>query len=212
MMFISHILKTYILKTNILKTYILKINLLKTNILIASLLLISCSHQKSICQSNWKVTGFYTPVASDFDTRLNKIIQIKRFKNLTFNKDFVAAVKLEGWGKTRFGWYLGYYGGQWHKENAPLNSLGYPLEIGAVAVDRKIVATGTNIFIPTVGELLNINQFRAVDIGSGIKKKHIDIYTGEGEAARNLSYQLTGNQQICFASQTAAPVVDLSAD
>jgi len=173
--------------------------------------LASCSHQTTRCQSDWKITGFYTPIAKDFNQKLEQKIKIRKYRTVSFNKKFIAAVKLEGWGKTRFGWFLGYYGGEWHKENAPLNSLGYPLEIGAVAVDKKIINKNVKIRIPAIQEIVGINQFIAVDVGAAIKNQHIDVYTGEGKAAKERAFQITGNHQVCFTRQSGAPVTDVSA-
>jgi len=176
----------------------------------AALFLSGCSHQKIACQSSWKITGFYTPISTDFGAGLDQRIKIKNFKALKFNSDFINAVKLEGWGKTRFDWYLGYYGGQWHKENSPLNSLGLPLAIGAVAVDNQLIAKNTTLQIPAIEKIMDISHFQAVDVGSAIKRRHVDVYTGEGEKAKKRSFEVTGTHQVCFSAQAQAPVVGLS--
>jgi len=158
----------------------------------------SCNTQKLTCQSSWKTTGFYTPTAKDYPSYFNNKISIKNYKSLKFNESFLKAVRMEGWGKTRFGWYLGFYSNQWHKNNYPLNAMGLPLEIGAIAVDNNLIAKNTLVSIPQIQTILGISQFHAVDVGSAIKKQHIDIYTGEGDKARKLSYKVTGKHQVCF--------------
>ena len=158
----------------------------------------SCSLQNIECSSNWKTTGFYTPVFNDFSKGLNKTIKIKDYKSINFNSGFLKAVKMEGWGKTRFGWYLGYYANQWHKEKSPLNALGLPLKVGAIAVDNKIISKSSTIKIPSMKTIFGLEEFKAVDVGSAIKNKHIDIYTGEGDDARKLSYKVSGQHQVCF--------------
>lgn len=163
-----------------------------------TLLTASCSNQKLTCQSDWKITGFYTPIAKDFPSKLNKEIVVKNHKSIKFNNKFLKTIRTEGWGKTRFGWYLGYYSNQWHKSNFPLNAMGYPLKIGAIAVDNNLIAKNTLVNIPSIQNILAINQFHAVDVGSAIKKQHIDIYTGEGDHAKKLSYRITGKHQVCF--------------
>jgi len=189
------------------KTSLPKLNIW---ILTFSFALGGCSQQQLICKPNWKITGFYTPKSSDFDSSLNKGVKIRNFKSLTFNRDFIKAVELEGWGKTRFGWYLGYYGGQWHKKNSPLNSLGHPLTLGAVAVDNRVIAKNTSVQIPAIENLLDLEQFVAVDVGSSVKNRHIDVYVGESEKAKALSFKVTGHHQVCFsAEKTKAPVVSL---
>jgi len=158
----------------------------------------SCNTQKLTCQSNWKTTGFYTPFEKDFPILDKKDISVKNYKSLAFNKSFLKTIKTEGWGKTRFGWYLGFYSNQWHKSDSPLNSLGHPLKIGAIAVDNNFIAKNTLVSIPQIQTILGISQFHAVDVGSAIKKQHIDIYTGEGDKAKMLSYKVTGKHQVCF--------------
>jgi len=76
--------------------------------------------------------------------------------------------------------------------------MGHPLKIGAIAVDNNIINKNTLVNISSIQNVLGINQFHAVDVGSAIKNKHIDIYTGEGDNARKLSYKVTGKHQVCF--------------
>jgi 3D (Asp-Asp-Asp) domain-containing protein len=168
------------------------------SVVILAVLVTSCSIQKITCHSSWKTTGFYTPLAKDFPSHLNKKIAIRNYQSLAFNSYFLKSVKLEGWGKTRFGWYLGHYSNQWHKANNPLNALGHPLKVGAIAVDNKLITKNTLVNIPNIQSILGIDQFHAVDVGSAIKNKHIDIYTGEGDNARKLSYKVTGKHQVCY--------------
>jgi 3D (Asp-Asp-Asp) domain-containing protein len=169
-----------------------------TFLLVIPVLITSCSTQKINCLLNWKTTGFYTPISEDFAQQFNKRIAVKKHKSVKFNSKFLKTVKLEGWGKTRFGWYLGYYSNQWHKSNHPLNAMGHPLKIGAIAVDNNMINKNTLVNISSIQNVLGINQFHAVDVGSAIKNKHIDIYTGEGDNARKLSYKVTGKHQVCF--------------
>jgi len=169
-------------------------------------LLVSCGSSRSNCQPNWKITGFYTPVFSDFNQSYNQSVRVKDFKLLSFNIKFLKAVKTEGWGQTRYGWYLGYYANQWHKEKTPLNALGYPLSIGAIAVDNQLIKKGTWVTIPIIRSILKIEKFKAVDVGSAIKKQRIDIYTGEGKSAEALSYQVTGIRNVCFTGTKLAPI------
>jgi 3D (Asp-Asp-Asp) domain-containing protein len=169
----------------------------------------SCSSHKPRCSSNWKVTGYYTPISEDFSPNLNKVVKVNRYKTTRFNQEFINSVKIEGWGKTRFGWYLGYYNNLWHKTNTALNALGHPLTIGAVAVDNRVINTGEIITIPVIQDYLNVTAFTANDIGSGVKNKHIDIYTGEGEKAKLLAYKITGIHQVCKSARNLVPVVEV---
>jgi len=137
------------------------------------------------------------------------MIKVERYKTLPFNSNFINAVQVEGWGKTRFGWYLGYYNGLWHKKESALNSVGQPLVIGTVAVDNEVIGKGERINIPAAEKHLDIKEFTANDVGSGVRKHHIDIYTGEGRAAKTLSYKVTGKHTVCMGIKNPAPVVEL---
>ena len=180
-------------------------------VLLLVLLLSSCARSKLGCDDSWKVTGFYTPVESDFSYQNKSTIKLKSGTRQTFGADFLKAVKMEGWGRTRFGWYLGYYSKQWHRSNKPLNAKGKPLVIGVVAVDNRVVSKGTQLSIPGLKSSFGIDQFVADDVGSGIKSRHVDVYTGEGNAAREMTYKITGRQKVCLvAAESRAPVVDLT--
>ena len=122
----------------------------------------------------------------------------------------VKAVKMEGWGKTNDGWYLGYYANKWHKSNTPLNAKGLPLEVGNIAVDNQFIAANSLVYISTLKPYFGIDEFSAVDVGSAIKRDHIDIYTGEGKLAKLKTYQVTGRHNICVNSHLPAPVANLS--
>src|ERR1041385_7147058 len=51
--------------------------------------------------------------------------------NMSFSQEFLEEIRTEGWGITRFGWALGYYGGAWHRSDR-----------GALdASDRKVSGT-----------------------------------------------------------------------
>ncbi len=156
--------------------------------------------QASICSSGWKITGYYSPVESDFSKVIDTSVLVKGLGRRHFNQHFVADVKMNGWGRTRFGWYLGYFGNQWHKSATPLDAQGKHLQLGAVAIDKNLLKMGNKITIPQVNDLLGVAQFVARDTGSAIKNKHIDVYTGEGKLARKVSWQVTGKQQVCIAS------------
>jgi 3D (Asp-Asp-Asp) domain-containing protein len=165
--------------------------------LISAFVLIGCTNLNRSCSSNWKITGFYTPDSNQFESIFNQSLKIHRHKKLRFNKEFINAVRTEGWGKTRFGWYLGYYGNMWHRNEAPLNSIGRPLTIGSAAVDSQVIQKGKRIQIPFVQRYINVSNFIADDVGSAVKNNHIDIYTGEGHEAKLLTYKITGYQNVC---------------
>jgi hypothetical protein len=45
---------------------------------------------------------------------------------MSIKDDFAKAIKMEGWGKTDGGRWIGFYSGGWHisKKNCPLDSKG----------------------------------------------------------------------------------------
>ena len=169
-------------------------------LILCALLFVSFCTQASICSDDWKVTGYYSPVELEFPQGEDSRIQIKDVGHLFFNKAFVKEVKMEGWGRTRFGWYLGYFSNQFHKSNAPLNAKGHQLVLGAVAIDTKYLKMGNKVSIPQVNELVGVDWFVASDTGSAIKKKHIDVYTGEGSSAKRATWKVTGIKQVCITS------------
>ena len=170
--------------------------------LFSALLLVtlSFSTQGSVCSPDWKITGYYSPIEIEFPQGKNQRILIKEFGHLYFNEAFVKEVKMEGWGRTRFGWYLGYFSNAFHKSKNPLNAKGQHLQLGAVAIDTQYLKMGNKITIPQVNDVIGVNWFVASDTGSAIKKKHIDVYTGEGKMAKATSWQVTGKKQVCITS------------
>ena len=157
----------------------------------------ACQTHPNACSDQWRITGFYTPVETDFTQHLLKSLTLSNGQQHRLNAEFVKVVKIEGWGKTRFAWYLGYYNNQWHRNKKPLNAKGKPLVKGIVAVDNSRVRKGAKLVIPGLKEALGFDEFVADDVGSAIKNQHIDIYTGEGNAAKLLTYKITGQQRVC---------------
>ena len=118
-----------------------------------------------------------------------------------FSTEFIQAVKIEGWGRTRHGWYLGYYSQRWHKSRQPLDANGKPLRTGMVAVDPNLIHAGQHLIIPTLGGRLSRKVFVARDVGSAVKSHHIDIYTGEGKGAKGLASRVTGQSHtVCLSN------------
>lgn len=152
---------------------------------------------KQGCSDNWKLTGYYTPVEDDLLGFKHKI-SIINTGVFAFRNEFLRQIRVEGWGKTRYGWYLGYYNKAWHKSNYPLNSKGQILKKGMVAVDTSMVPLSTKLRIPGLYELMGQQSFIASDVGVGVRGKHIDIYTGEGGVAKQLAYKITGQSIVCL--------------
>ena len=167
------------------------------------------------CSDGWRITGYYTPVETDFTSTETREIEIKGYGKETFNADFLTTVFNdnegfgEGWGKTRFGWYLGEYNGGWHKSDAPLDAHDKPLQADTVAVDNAVIPRGNTVTIPDLpGDLAKL-EFKSTDVGVSVHGKHVDVYTGEGRQARRRMYQFTyeddpedggkGLTRVCFA-------------
>jgi 3D (Asp-Asp-Asp) domain-containing protein len=165
---------------------------------------------RSDCSDGWRITGYYTPVETDFASAESREIEIRGIGKQTFDADFLRAVfdddkgYGEGWGKTRFGWYLGNYNGRWHKADAPLDANDKPLEANTVAVDNDVVPNGSTVEIPGLPGDLGQEKFRSDDVGVSVHGKHIDVYTGEGRDARRRMYRVTyeadgkGLTRVCF--------------
>jgi len=167
-------------------------------LIILSFPLFNCSIHSQNCSPGWKITGFYTPLETDYKSSKRTLVDIEQNGKTLLNSEFVEKVMIEGWGKTTQNWYLGFYSGNWHKSEQPLNSLGQPLSIGQVAVDTNNIPKGSLISIPSIqGAFKNI-EFIAVDVGSAIIDQHIDIYTGEGEQAKYKTWNVTGIHQVCI--------------
>ena len=139
-------------------------------------------------------------------------IYIEKAGHHRISKAFLSVVKLEGWGKTRFGWYLGFYGQKWHRSDFPKNAVGKPLSIGQVATDHQEIPINAKVNIEGLAQSKLDHKsaqshFVSTDSGSLIRGKKIDIYTGEGKSAQSLTYQITGNYRVCYASSIQQPPV-----
>ena len=93
----------------------------------------------------WRITGYFTPVEGDYGSADTRDVFVEGAGLLKFNSQFLNVVFNEekgfgeGWGKTRFGWYLGNYRGKWHKSDAPLGAADKPLQVNSVAVDNAFI-------------------------------------------------------------------------
>ncbi|MCW8878421.1 MAG: 3D domain-containing protein [Kangiellaceae bacterium] len=179
-------------------------------VLSLSFILSACSQKGPICSDNWRVTGYYTPIEGDYKSPDFYAVSVNKAGRISFNRAFVKDVMLEGWGKTRFGWYLGYYNNQWYRSDDPLNSKGTPLTIGTIATDAGLVEPNSVVNIPEVEKILKVPQFVAQDVGQAIKNKKIDVYTGEGKQAKELTLRITGNHSICIRTQNNVSVKEIS--
>jgi len=154
--------------------------ILKISIVIFPILLIFLIFSYgSGCSTDWYITGYYTPDETQFN----------------------GPKKTEGWGKTTNGKYLGWYDNKFHLENNPLDYNGDILQIKTVAADLSVLPLGSQITIPDLPEPWSTFTFYVADVGPSINGKHIDVYTGEGNDARNITEKITSKgQNVCKIS------------
>ena len=166
-----------------------------------------------LCSDGWRTTGYFTPIETDYNSGETTEIEVGRLGKISFDSEFVRTVFDadkgfgEGWGKTRFGWYLGNYSGGWHKADAPLGASNNPLKPNSVAVDNSVIPNNSTVTIPGLPGNLGETKFVADDVGVGVNGKHVDIYTGEGKDARREMYEVTFEdnddlQRVCFDAPT----------
>ena len=149
------------------------------------------------CTSDWYITGYFLPIESDYSGKLVEISvnEVKQF----YLADFLEVVKIEGWGRTNAGNYLGWYHDSYHIGETSLDALGNDLVVGMIAVDTSLIEHGSELIIPTLPEPWDNMVFSASDVGPSIIGKHIDVFTGEGINAENETFRITGlNNTVCM--------------
>jgi peptidoglycan/xylan/chitin deacetylase (PgdA/CDA1 family)/3D (Asp-Asp-Asp) domain-containing protein len=144
------------------------------------------------CSGGWAVTADFSPSESDYDGRgFSQAVTIYGLDDAnnttirTLNSEFLKAVEMEGWGLTKQGDYVGAWDGKfWGPSSAYLTYQGEPLVAGiSAATDGNVISYGSNFTIPTLPSPWNTMTFTAVDIGSGIIGKQVNIYIGVGNNA-----------------------------
>ena len=155
--------------------------------------------EQSTCSDGWYITGYYVPKEDELPGDPEQIT-VERVGDLSFSGEFLDHTRTEGWGITRFGWALGYYGGAWHRsDRGPLDAAGNLLSEGAIAIDRSLIPSGANVQISTLPAPWASKTFRATDIGVGIEGQHIDVFTGTGSVAEQETFRITSdNNRVCF--------------
>jgi 3D (Asp-Asp-Asp) domain-containing protein len=87
----------------------------------------------------------------------------------------------------------------WRLSSRPLTASGQALTIGTVAVDPTIIRSENAVTIPTLPFLGEV-RFRPDDVGTPIRGKHVDVYTGEGVPAQQLADTITGKgHAVCLS-------------
>ena len=156
---------------------------------------------QSRCSDGWYITGYFVPREDELPGD-DEQIEVQRVGTLTFSSEFLNHTRTEGWGITRFGWALGYYGGGWHRsDSGPLDASGKPLSEGVIAIDRSLIPSGSQVQISTLPSPWGSETFRASDVGVGIDGQHIDVFTGTGSAAEQETFRITSeNNRVCVTS------------
>jgi 3D (Asp-Asp-Asp) domain-containing protein len=160
------------------------------------------------CSEGWRITGYFTPIEEDYTSKEMTEVDVGGEK-FSFNAEFVKVVFDEekgfgeGWGRTRFGWYLGNYNGAWHRSGDPLDANNSPLKANSVAVDNSLIPNDSVVTIPGLPGELGDQKFVANDVGVTVHGKHIDVYTGEGREAEREMNRVTFEeeddlQKVCF--------------
>jgi len=151
------------------------------------------------CTSDWYITGYFQPIESDYSGELVEISvnEVKQF----YLADFLEVVKIEGWGRTNAGNYLGWYHDSYHIGDTSLDALGNDLVVGMIAVDTSLIEHGSELIIPTLPAPWDNMVFSASDVGPSIIGKHIDVFTGEGINAENETFRITGTEnEVCLVT------------
>jgi poly(beta-D-mannuronate) C5 epimerase len=150
------------------------------------------------CSKGWYITGYFTPVENDYSGP-TKMVVIEGNLSKTFSSSFLDAVKIQGWGKTKQGNYIGYYSSSYHLSSQPLNSNNNPLQIGNIATEPLVIATNSHVTIPTLPSPWNSMAFTSADVAKDIRGKQIDVYVGEGKLAKQETLRVTGtNNKVCY--------------
>jgi 3D (Asp-Asp-Asp) domain-containing protein len=154
----------------------------------------------SVCTTGWYITGYNVDSQADYPATPTTTITVGAGGpaapgSYTFPTQFLSDVSINGAGYTIYGWYLYTYnsGTTWGSEVAPYDATGGVPKVGeTIAVDTTVIPYYTKVTIPTLPAPWNSYTYTAEDTGGGIVGKHIDVFTGIGNAARAQANAITG--------------------
>jgi peptidoglycan/xylan/chitin deacetylase (PgdA/CDA1 family) len=155
---------------------------------------------KEQCSGGWSVSGYYTPLESDYPpvTSNDNSSNRKISDGTIYNEGFLSDIQTEGWGKTRSDGYLGWYDSEWHRSPTPLVSTGEILSIGSLAVHQGVIPIGAEVRIPSLPSPWDNTLFVVNDDGTP-DDRSVDVFTGEGRAAEDETFRITSdNNTICI--------------
>jgi Transglycosylase SLT domain len=153
------------------------------------------------CSTGWDISGYSFPIESDYDGRgFSQNVTIHNpndMSNVTtriLNSEFLGNVQIKEWGLTNQGDYIGFWDDQfWGPVSSSAPRLGYPLIAGLTSeTDESRIPYGDIFTVPTLPSPWNTTIFVALDRGSDLEGKQINIFTGIGNVAEQDELEITG--------------------
>lgn len=138
-------------------------------------------------------TIYYTPIESGFTAERGFDVTPQEAPGLggaIFARDFLRAVKLEGYGKMTTPvsgkHYLAYHAGQYKYADKPRGRGIVPLEprkSAAVRLGRGDLPDNAEVVTTAaeIEEVFGANRWKIIDTGGGLRRWQLDLYWGEDE-------------------------------
>ncbi|HEV3410356.1 MAG TPA: hypothetical protein VG095_08680, partial [Chthoniobacterales bacterium] len=138
-------------------------------------------------------TIYYTPIETGFTAERGFDVTPQEAPGLggaKFPRDFLRAVKLEGYGRIATAVkgknYIAYHAGRYAYANTPRARGITPLEprvSAAVRLGRGGLPNKAEVITtaPHIQEVFGANRWKIVDTGGGLKRWQLDLYWGEDE-------------------------------
>jgi hypothetical protein len=172
----------------------------------------SMSSDNNTCSIGWQIQAFFMPVESDYDGRgyaqtitIHNLNDTNNMTTRTLNSEFLENVQMQGWwGLTKQGDYIGGWDDRfWGPISSLSHLLRYPLVAGITSgTDRSIIPYSQIFTVPTLPPPWNTKTFMALEPGSDLSGKQVNIYTGMGSTAEKEKAQITGIENIlCMPRQ-----------
>ena len=135
---------------------------------------------EEVCTDGWEIAGYYTPDERDF---IGPKIEVKVNKTIyEFKEDFVQEVRIQGTGKTEYGWFLTCC---WEKRERKVGTCDQTLvKLTSVMREPLLYDCGQCFHIHTPE--LKEYTFIAEDSSNRITGQSLGVYCGEGKEAKEL--------------------------
>jgi hypothetical protein len=166
------------------------------------------------CSAGWYIEGYSLPIESDYDGKgfpqtitIHSLNDTNNAIAMILNSEFLENIQMEGGGLTKQGDYIGSWDDKfWGPISSSTPILGYPLIVGITSqTDRRLIPYGEIFTIPTLPSPWNTTTFMALDRGSNLEGKQVNIYTGVGSAAEKEKVKITGTENIVCTHEQAPP-------